>query len=110
MRLLATILLPLFALCFLQERAFATTSTEALERYELAELTLVATDTDRKHKCRRPVAYILDRDGYVHSGLVGGYIGRHRGVIAKILRDRIVVSEVDGDQKETFITVRTKKP
>jgi Tfp pilus assembly protein PilP len=63
--------------------------------------------------CGQTKALVLDPDGYVHSAIRGVRMGKNKGVLVKIEKTGIVVSEIvfseiDDDWREKFVFLPAK--
>jgi Tfp pilus assembly protein PilP len=94
---------------YFSTNSFSSTIPDPLERFALADLRVMGT-VMHSDAYRQAVALVLDPDGYVHSAILGSYMGKNKGVLVKIEKTRIVVSEVffsevDKDWHERFIVI-----
>lgn len=97
-----------FALLCCSTKVFSSTNPEALERYALVDLVLIRT-VMYSDAYRQAVALVRDPDGYIHVAVRGSYIGKNKGVLTKIKKTEIVVSEIDEGGREKFVVLSVNK-
>ncbi len=73
---------------------------EVLEQYPLDSLKMVGTLFQKKNVW----VVIKAPDGTVHRAKQGNYLGKHSGLITKILEDKIAITEKIQDSNENWIT------
>lgn len=96
-----------FVILFCGIESHSATMPEALERYEIGDLTVIEV-VMHSDTYNQSIAIILGSDGYVYTAIRGNYVGRNKGVLVKINNDGIVVSEVDKDGNENLIFMPVK--
>lgn len=99
------------ALAFLMRSSicFGSVAPEALEKFELADLTVVRI-YKQSAQFRQPVVVIQDQEEYIHYAVLGMYIGRHKGVLVKINDSAITINELGPDGKDLLKTLPVIRP
>jgi len=88
--------------------AYASTYPEATERYEIKQFELIDVFS-HSAAFKQPMAIVRDPSGYVHYVIKGSHLGKEGGIVVKLEKSRLVISEVSADGKESLKSLTKKQ-